>query len=479
MGCSKPDHLVLSMTPLQRGTVMDPSQIYFLNEYYIIENLTVRLVEMDSVLGYKLMLASKIDQKSPTRYEIRIRDTGFSDGEKITVEHVKDSLKRASQNANSHVAFKEIVKKIESKNDVLIIELNKSVNDFLYFLSLADLSVLHPKQVIKKELVVEDWENLSSGPFMYVITDGEVYLKKNPHYKLSSGDYPEKIRLVTSREKDSFLDFKNGEIDLGEFNLNSYDLHLAELEKINNLHVIGNNGDMINFFALNIDNPKFKNLYNRQWIQKKILSSYSLDSRYKTVARKAFQFLTPQVRGFVSESKIQQEVDSWNHIDLNKVPEELKSGITISTYQRAFEVTLKGAFKDIEKILGIPVRIDASVVSVGFQKFVSKREYEVFLGITSMDQVIVGEAIHLKYFSSTPLFRDPTKKIKKLLDLYQHSEAETTIDIVNKISMQMIEDSECIPVFYVASPFFYNKEKLDIADLDEMTYFNLWKLKLK
>lgn len=467
----------MSMTPLKRGTVMDTSKIYFLNEYYILENLTVRLVEMDVKAGYKLMLASSIKQTSDTLYEIQIRETSFSNGEPVTLEDVKESLLRAKRSQNSHVAFNEIVKGIEIKNSILQITLNHKVNDFMYFLTLADLSVLHKTQRSVQELKVEDWEKVTSGPFTYLIENDDVFLKKNPFYKLSSSDYPEKIKLITARGRDTFLDFQKGIVDIGEFNLNSYDKHLGQLIESENLHVIGNNGDMINFFSLNIKSDKFKKAYNRQWLQKKILLGFSLDDRYASIGRKAYQFFTPQVKGFVEEQKIINEVNSWKHIDLDTIPEEFKQGITVHTYQRAFEVSVQGAFKNLDKILGFPVTILPDVPSVEFETFVNKKEYDIFLSITSMDQVIVGESINLYYFSSFPLFLDVNKKISPLMKKYQKAKTSETIEVLNEISMQMIKDSECVPLFYVASPFFYNKDKLDVSGLDEMTYFNLWKIK--
>jgi hypothetical protein len=96
--------------------------------------------------------------------------------------------------------------------------------------------------------------------------------------------------------------------------------------------------------------------------------------------------------------------------------------------------------------------------------------------VTAMDQVIVGESINLYYFSSFPMFKDVNGEIKILMDKYQTDKEGKALQYLNDIAHQMISDAECIPVFYVASPFFYNKEKLDLKNLDEMTYFNFWKI---
>jgi hypothetical protein len=478
LSCQRSEIFNLSITPLKRGAVMDPSQINFLNEYYIIENVTVRLVEMDAKAGYRLMLASSIEKKSDLEYIVKIKNTGFSNGEIIRIEDVRNSLLRAKQGVNSHVAFNEMVESIIIENDSLKIKLSKKVNDFLYFLTLADLSILHSSQTEKKELTVEDWHTASSGPYSYRIMGEEIFLTKNPYYKLSSSNYPSRIRLVSGKGRDTFEDFGNNLIDIGEFNLNSFEKHLAQLTDTKDLVIIGNNGDMINYLALNVDDPKFKSEYNRKWIQKKMVLNYFLDDKYKNIARKAFQFFTPFVKGFVEEKKIVEEVKSWKNINVTIIPDELKKGITISTYQRAFEVSLRGAFDNLEKILGIPVKIEDKVPSNEFKDFILKRNFEVFLGITSMDQIIVGEAINFQYFSGSPTFKDVNKKIKRLLVEYQNSVPSKIVGVVNSMAMQMIKDSECVPVFYVASPFFYNKKKFDISGLDEMTYFNLWKIKV-
>ena len=119
LSCQRSEIFNLSITPLKRGAVMDPSQINFLNEYYIIENVTVRLVEMDAKAGYRLMLASSIEKKSDLEYIVKIKNTGFSNGEIIRIEDVRNSLLRAKQGVNSHVAFNEMVESIIIENDSL------------------------------------------------------------------------------------------------------------------------------------------------------------------------------------------------------------------------------------------------------------------------------------------------------------------------------------------------------------------------
>jgi ABC-type oligopeptide transport system substrate-binding subunit len=475
--CHHSNTLNMSLTPLKKGTVLDPSRIFFLNEYYLLENMTVRLVEVDAKAGYKLMLASRIDQRSETEFEIEIKETYFSNGDRVTAENVKASFLRAMSSKNSHLPVADLLESVEVKSNKLVFKLKKKLNDFLYFLTLADLSILHHSQSSLKELRVEDWVTATSGPFSYSIEGEDIFLVKNEYYKLGSLEYPDRVKLLSARGRDTFDDFEKGIVDIGEFNLNSYEKHLNRLSQSHGLHVIGNSGDMINFLALNVDHPKFKSAYTRRWIQKKILESFKLDSRYSNIARKAYQFFTPFVRGFADEKMILAELKKWGEIDLSQVPDELKNGIVISTYQRAFEVTLRGVFNDFEKVLGFPIIINNSVPSTDYENFVKEKKYEAFLGITAMDQVIVGESINLYYFSSSPLFKDVNKKIRYLMDQYQHSDDSKTVSIVNKMAFQMIEDAECIPLFYVASPFFYNKSKLDVSGLDELSYFNLWKLK--
>lgn len=474
--CNKDSTIRVAITPLNVGAVMDPSKVYFLNEYYLIENLSSRLVEMDAKLGYKLMLASSVTEVTKTHYQIKLKKSFFSNGEEITVLDVLKSFKRAMGEKNSHVQLSSLFERLEIEGSVLNIYLRKRVNDFLYYLTLIDLSVLHESQ-LKQELKVEDWLRVTSGAFTYEVTpDGKIFLNKNKYFKLANVDYPDRIELKTVKGRDSFKDFKDNVVDMGEFNLNSYDKHIDDLADEGSLRVIGNTGDMITFLALNVKEKKFSKEYNRRWILKKIIKNFKMADSYEQVSRKAYQFFTPQVRGFLDEDKILKEIESWD-LDLSRIPDELKGGIRISTYRRAFEVTLKGVLNDLDNVLGIPVQIEDNVESGDFKKFIIDNKFESFLGVTSMDQVIVGESINLYYFSSFPMLKDVNGEIKKLMNEYKHSDSTSSSKIVNKISMQMIKDAECIPLFYVASPFFFNSKKLDISNLDELTYFNLWKVK--
>ena len=480
MACSNKDILNVSITPLAQETVMDPSTVYFLNEYYLIENLSLRLVEMDAKEGYKLMLASSINiDISKKIYRISIKETYFSNGDRVLIEDVKKSFTRAMGNNNSHINLKEIVKSISIDGEELRLELLKPTNDFFYFLTLIDLSILHKTQYEKPELRAKDWTTATSGPFSYLIEkNGDTYLLKNPHFKLTSITYPDKIKLLSARGRNSYQDYKEGLVDIGEFNLNSYDKHINELHEDKNLSVIGNTGDMVNFLALNANSDRFKTEYNRRWILKKITENLVIPTKYDQVARKAFEFFTPQVKGFLGEEEILKEIRTWDNINTKVIPNELKQGITISTYERAYEVTLEGILDQLESILNIPVKIETNIKSINFESFIKSNKFDIFLGITSMDQVIVGESINLYYFSSFPMFKDVNGEIRKLMDEYRHS-SKPTISTIKKIALQMIKDAECVPLFYVASPFFYNKSKVDISNLDELTYFNLWKIKLK
>lgn len=472
--------LNVSITPLQKETVMDPSTVYFLNEYYLIENLSSRLVEMDAKDGYRHMLASNITTENNIDYVITLKETYFSNGELITSTDVKKSFERAMGNRNSHIKISEIVKDItiKSKNELLI-TLFKPTNHFLYFLTLIDLSILHSSQYSKDALYATDWVEATSGAFSYSFgEDGEVFLLKNNHFKLTENNYADKIKLLSSRGRDSFEDFKKRKVDVGEFNLNSYDKNINNISQEKSLSIIGNTGDMINFLALNVNSQKFKLDYNRKWIMKKIINNFSVPSEYAQVARKAFEFFTPQVKGFLEENIIKEEVQKWTDINEAKVPDELKDGFVIYTYERAYEVTLEKIVKQMSAVLGIPVTIKNSISSPNFDDFIKKDKFDAFLSIASMDQIIVGESVNLHYFSSSPVFKDVNGKIKDLMEDYHYSK-ESSDQVVKKIAFQMLQDSECIPLFYVASPFFYNNDVVNIQNLDELTYFNFWKIKIR
>ena len=75
------------------------------------------------------------------------------------------------------------------------------------------------------------------------------------------------------------------------------------------------------------------------------------------------------------------------------------------------------------------------------------------------------------------MLKDVNGKIKVLMDEYKHSPNNETTNVAKNIALQMTRDAECIPLFYVASPFFYNKNRVDVSNLDELTYFNLWKIR--
>lgn len=85
----------VALNPKQLNEKLDTVRIEYTREFHLLENLTSKLIALDETGEYKLELASSIVKKNNTEYLIQIKETYFSNGEKITLEDVMRTLDRA------------------------------------------------------------------------------------------------------------------------------------------------------------------------------------------------------------------------------------------------------------------------------------------------------------------------------------------------------------------------------------------------
>lgn len=471
---------------------LDPSTFRFVSEYIYLENLALKLIEMDHHGHYSNQLADTVKISSDKQdYTFTLREAYFADGTKILARDVVNTFKRLILNGTPHSAPKTFIRgagKLTSldgsieglgviDDKTVFLGLNNPMKEIFYYLQLVDYSILHPAQYSKRQLYIDDWSKVNSGPYLLKKENGKYTFQINEKSLLSEEGNPEKVvpYSLNNQELISMIDKK--ELHLGKLSL----------QEVSSLKSAGINYDHINLFtqgtdgiiylALNLKSDMFKSEYTRQWFQKKILSSLGTGDKVPEFTQKAIQYFLPGARGYVSDKVVQGLLKD---IDLSHTPDVLKNGIKVRTFTTMEKYLPKNLEIQLQQALGVPVKISYDVNPPQLTGFLKNRDFDVFLSLSSMSYKVLSEALNIAYFSLSPTLIDPTGQIKTMIEKYQQTDdASTEQEYIENIIKRMILDSECIPLLYTMSPVFYDKEKLGIskASIDES--IKLWKAYVK
>lgn len=479
------------LSKLNKDSFLDPSFYRFSTEYVYLDNLSIRLIQLDKNGNYTRYLASSIHESDDKlKYSFSIKEAYFSDGTKITLEHVLKSLKRVVLFNSPHTKPKDFIKgadKLKSLSDnieglrviddKIYIELKYPVKELFYFLQLADYAILHPKQYNKEKLSIMDWHELSSGPYYIKREKQELIFVKNKYFFKGNANNkaPQKIILSGVDEKDSFELMSNNKVDFGRIHFSDYMKYHEQYKSLKDYELLGGQYSSIVHIDINIKSAKFKSNYTRQWLNKKIQEKFNIRNDQSAYMAKAYQYFLPGAKGFLDKSFLNTILEN---IDTKKIPNELKDGITITTLSSMEKLLPKNFEKQLSEALEIPIKIDFSISNKNYLKTLTDREYDAFIIMTSMSYKVLAETLNLSYKSNPPAYLDPTGKIHKLLAMYQKEfDIKKETSIIKSILKQMVEDSECIPLFYAIYPKFYNTKTLNIDELNLSESMQFWKLK--
>lgn len=195
------DHLiVLSELAFFRGhsKFIDPFNLAFATEYYLLENLSVGLVSESFERGdqWEPRLAKKWKQINSRTWKFYLyKNLCWSDGSPLTLEQVADHFEVLRKEKSRHLTLLKTVESIslDRKSNSLILRFINPVNEgLLHELSLADAAILHPKNLN------DDW-SVASGPYYVSLrTLQEIQLKANEFYR-----FPLDIQAISIRSQKS------------------------------------------------------------------------------------------------------------------------------------------------------------------------------------------------------------------------------------------------------------------------------------
>lgn len=187
--------------------LVDPSDLKFTYEYYLLENLSVGLLrdDPDTSSGYGPILATEWEQMDAHSWRFKIReDLRWSDGTSITLDQIAAHFEEIRHRPGLHLQHLRALEMVGQDNatNSLILRFAHAVNnDMLHELALADTVLLHP---LNKS---GDW-TVTSGPFRVerVAIDGKrgLWLVANPRCPLKSNAGIERVFLSQDSQNADF-----------------------------------------------------------------------------------------------------------------------------------------------------------------------------------------------------------------------------------------------------------------------------------
>jgi ABC-type transport system substrate-binding protein len=474
--------------------IIDPAKMPFVQEYFIIDNSTAKLVATGDNDEYINDLAEVIEfsDENKTIY-VKIKTASFSDGSPILAKDVAYSLKRASLLGSPHTNIENLwlgseqLKSIDDdipgiqviSDNELRLKLTRETKEILYFLSLIDLAVLHQSQYKKDLLTADDWTGVTSGAYRVDFDEQQTMLLiANTNTLNSNLEMPQKVVLAGYKGEEAIARIEKKDLDFGMITFADYLANQKRIEDVRGYDIISDKSDGIVHLTLNINSDLFKTLSTRQWIQRKILDSLIIPKQYSNIASRAQQYFLPGAKGYVPETELHGLL---SHVNNDQVPREIQQGFTIRTVSGMNYYMPPDLDAILSKTLGVPVKIDATISGSDYTKEIhEQRNFEASIIGVGMSYKVIGEAMNLVYLSKNPTFLDPSGKIKNLLKTYQEEDdTEKEIQIINQIIKQMVYDAECIPLYYFASPYFINKETVQSSKLNLKESVKFYKFKMK
>lgn len=492
-GCKKKELYRTNLLSFKKDQVIDPSEMRFAQQYFILDNVMLKLVKLGSNEEYQNDLAKKLEfSKDKKTLKIVLNEAFFSDGSQIKAKDVEMSLKRAVLNGAPHVNIDNLftgaknLKKITDSiagikvlSDIeLQLKMTRPTKEILFFLSLTDLGILHKSQYMKGKILLSDWTGVTSGPYKVTFNEKEqIVLASNPKTFRYTAKMPPKVTFESYKGSNVIEKLKSGELDFGMITFIDYLKNIKIIENLKGYKVMSDKTDGIVYMTLNTKSGLFSKTGNRQWVQKKVLESFVVDAQYNPAAKKAYQFFLPQAKGYIPDAKV---LKLLSHVDTNETPEDLKNGFTIKMIKGMKYYMIPDIGEQLSKVLGIDVKIDMTVPNDTYLQFINERNFDATAIGFGMSYKVLGEAMNIQYLSKNPMLLDPTGKIKSLLKDYQeHDNLVDESKIISKILKQMTVDSECVPLFYFSSPYFVNEKTLTAKTLSYDDSVKFYKMERK
>jgi ABC-type oligopeptide transport system substrate-binding subunit len=476
VGCAKKESEIRAIFPYNpNDDIVDPAKLDITHRYYVMDNISAKLLIVNHQNDYEFILAESIVLISDTEYEIKLKNNiVFSNGEEIVADDVIRSFKRMILLGSSHVPMKDIVlgsekiskldqeveglKKIDNKK--ILLRLSKKMRNFLYLLSLADSAIIHRKNAEKDLIKKSDWDIVSGA---YFIKDDT--LQVNKKFVGYNENIPHKVHLVSSPQQGTIKDLEGFDIGFAAF----LDKESGDFNNPSSSAVFTSDTyTMLVYLHLNPDSNLFKNTNLRRTVFQKINESLVTPDNNK-LFKKADQYFLPVVAGVNKNYSFQTVLKQFK--TSAKIPK-----FKILATKGTKKYTFSALQENIRRSLGVDVTVEFTDEMTDYYRRMHDRSFDAYIVPASINYNTPTDSLNYLVTAKDKIAKTKSKKLKEMI-LNVHS-LPTSTGMFDPLLDEMALDATVLPLFYVSSPKFYNEKTIDATMMNKTESMTFWRLKV-
>lgn len=475
-GCSRKDSEIRAIFPyIPSDEIVDPSKLDIIHRYYLMDNISAKLLIVNHLNDYEFILAESIIPLTDIEFEINLKkNITFSNGEEIVADDVVRSFKRMIIKGSSHVPMKEIIlgsekltrldqdvegiRKIDDKK--IVIKLSKKVRNFLYLLSLADSAIIH-KKLAEKELIKKtDWDIVSGA---YFILNDTLLINKN--FVAFNEGIPKKVHLVSSPQKGTIKDLEGFDIGFAAF----LDKESGDFSNTTSSIVFTSDTyTMLVYLHLNPDSVLFKDTNLRRTVFQKLNESLSTPINNK-LFKKADQYFLPVVAGVNKNYSYQNVLKPFKNS--KKIPK-----FKILATKGTKKYTYSALQENIQKALEMDVTVEFTDEMTDYYRRMDDRSFDAYIVPSSINYNTPTDSLNYLVTAKDKIAKTKSRKLKDMI-LNVHS-IPTFTGMFDSLLDEMALDATVVPLFYVSSPKFFNEKTVDATLMNKTESMTFWRLKV-
>jgi ABC-type transport system substrate-binding protein len=448
------------------------------NDYYVLHNLIRPLISYgehaqfvgDALARWEFDPSFKI-------YDFTLRDgIKFSNGEVVTSDDAVATIRRMMRFGKViHYDFTNIDSVVTTGTHSFRLILKKADRNILEAMTAPEFGPLHKSDLEAKE---PKFKVTSGAYFVDKIEDKKLFLKRNKFHG-EIGSEPQQISILSASDKEEMT---SGE-GLTQFDffpeyrfLNQSDR--TRLTTKYGFHSKRMNLGFTDFAGLNANQPLFKDLEMRVWIQSLLKVQPSDVEQFTPIFQAADQLYLPDGPGRVKKEELQK---IWKRVAEQKKPVSFKPGNELSLLVRDTPPLVE-LTADKLKAAGFKVNTTIFKTWGEYSQIINgPKKYDVIVANNDFSAIEVLENLRVTFNPGRPLIVLPKdSKIPALLEKAAAAEMpEERYAVFESIEKTLLEDALIVPLFN-SFMYLYYKPSLNMDAWNKtVPEIPLWKIKVQ
>ena len=357
--------------------------------------------------------------------------------------------------------------KVVSKS-VLEVSLKSPQKDFMNWLTVRELGILRSADAALKPF---DYDfKITSGPFFAVsMKEGEVVLRRNPHFHLSTGNDLRDIRLIPVTANTPYPRmFRDKTLDLAEPGI-PMDPDMGALLEEKALSVTQSESYAVLALALNSNRPAFSRKAYRNWFASKVSPAKLMPFQSDQVFTPAYQILMENVAGSLDVKEAKSIIASHKG---EKPPVKELTLLYQSHFGKKYE---KKLVDYLESVLKLKIRV-TSVERIKVNEVAKKQTFDLHLLNGGLGDRSAYPIYSYHIDPPLPVYGFSSPKIERLMLEASKLNVGQREGKMREVSRELVEQSFFVPIAFAPWLTLHRKSLFFKDHHRSITDTELWKL---